>query len=111
MLKYVRWSSIFALPASTAANVGSILRSGIGITTDGNKPDVFLLFKGLGGDMSRDRLRGTSIAFTDGMMQSTMVGSLQQIKRGRPFWSFRIEGAVNHRDHVRKPRTWLIKLQ
>jgi hypothetical protein len=62
LLKYVMWSSIFALPASTAASVNSVLGASIGVALGEESPDVFRLFKGLGGDISRVRLEGISIA-------------------------------------------------
>jgi hypothetical protein len=61
ILKYVRWSSIFALPASTVASVGPVLDTRVDVTPGEESSNVFRLFKGLGGDISRNRLEGTSI--------------------------------------------------
>jgi hypothetical protein len=63
-LKNARWSSIFALPASTAARVGLIWGTA-GFASlgelDEEKPDVFFLFVGGGGEISRAKLDGTPI--------------------------------------------------
>jgi hypothetical protein len=64
LLKYARWSSIFALPASTAARVGSMWGTGVVAILVGlgeEKPDVFLFFRGRGGEISRAKLDGTLI--------------------------------------------------
>lgn len=60
-LKYVRWSSIFALPASIAANVGSVFGTVVGAPYSDERLDVFRFFRGGGGEMSRARLEGISI--------------------------------------------------
>jgi hypothetical protein len=73
LLKYVIWSSIFALPASTAASAGSVLSAEIGVALAERNPDVFRLFKGLGGDISRVRLEGMSIIVADTTMKQCGV--------------------------------------